>query len=152
MDKKEINMNNEDMKKFYEGKPVKFGETHVLYTKDEFKKLKEFFQEKEKYEKLILPNYSFVIAGPKNAEKDFVSNAPFMYFINQYGDDEYCLFIQEEGRADFTWYKKKVYDFNSFKMLENCLEAYQNYKFVHIQDVFKTHEDFLEFIGQEPKK
>mgnify|MGYP001772407121 CR=1 FL=1 len=150
MDKKEINMNNEDMKKFYEGKPVKFGETHILYTKDEFKKLKEFFQEKEKYEKLILPNYSFVIAGPKNAEKDFVSNTPFMYFINQYGDNEYCLFLHEGSEADLTWFGKEI--FNSFKKLENILESYKNYKFVHIQDVFKTHEDFLEFIGQEPKK
>lgn len=150
MDKKEINMNNEDMKKFYEGKPVKFGETHILYTKDEFKKLKEFFQEKEKYEKLILPNYSFVIAGPKNAEKDFVSNTPFMYFINQYGDNEYCLFLHEGSEADLTWFGKEI--FNSFKKLENVLESYKNYKFVHIQDVFKTHEDFLEFIGQEPKK
>ena len=150
MDKKEINMNNEDMKKFYEGKPVKFGETHVLYTKDEFKKLKEFFQEKEKYEKLILPNYSFVIAGPKNAEKDFVSNTPFMYFINQYGDNEYCLFLHEGSEVDLTWFGKEI--FNSFKKLENVLESYKNYKFVHIQDVFKTHEDFLEFIGQEPKK
>lgn len=149
MDKKEINMNNEDMKKFYEGKPVKFGETHILYTKDEFKKLKEFFQEKEKYEKLILPNYSFVIAGPKNAEKDFVSNTPFMYFINQYGDNEYCLFLHEGSEADLTWFGKEI--FNSFKKLENVLESYKNYKFVHIQDVFKTHEDFLEFIGQEPK-
>ena len=150
MDKKEINMNNEDMKKFYEGKPVKFGETHILYTKDEFKKLKEFFQEKEKYEKLILPNYSFVIAGPKNAEKDFVSNTPFMYFINQYGDNEYCLFLHEGSEADLTWFGKEI--FNSFKKLENVLESYKNYKFVHIQDAFKTHEDFLEFIGQEPKK
>ena len=150
MDKKEINMNNEDMKKFYEGKPVKFGETHILYTKDEFKKLKEFFQEKEKYEKLILPNYSFVIAGPKNAEKDFVSNTPFMYFINQYGDNEYCLFLHEGSKADLTWFGKEI--FNSFKKLENILESYKNYKFVHIQDVFKTHEDFLKFIGQEPKK
>ena len=149
MDKKEINMNNEDMKKFYEGKPVKFGETHILYTKDEFKKLKEFFQEKEKYEKLILPNYSFVIAGPKNAEKDFVSNTPFMYFINQYGNNEYCLFLHEGSEADLTWFGKEI--FNSFKKLENVLESYKNYKFVHIQDVFKTHEDFLEFIGQEPK-
>ena len=149
MDKKEINMNNEDMKKFYEGKPVKFGETHILYTKDEFKKLKEFFQEKEKYEKLILPNYSFVIAGPKNAEKDFVSNTPFMYFINQYGDNEYCLFLHEGSEADLTWFGKEI--FNSFKKLENVSESYKNYKFVHIQDVFKTHEDFLEFIGQEPK-
>ena len=33
MDKKEINMNNEDMKKFYEGKPVEMGVTYPLYTK-----------------------------------------------------------------------------------------------------------------------
>lgn len=34
MDKKEINMNNEDMKKFYEGKPVEMGVTYPLYTKN----------------------------------------------------------------------------------------------------------------------
>ena len=68
MDKKEINMNNEDMKKFYEGKPVEMGVTYPLYTKKQFNEWMKFIT-KEKYEKIILPNFSVVVAGPKDLKK-----------------------------------------------------------------------------------
>ena len=151
MDKKEINMNNEDMKKFYEGKPVEMGVTYPLYTKKQFNEWMKFIT-KEKYEKIILPNFSVVVAGPKDLKKDLVCHSYLSYIINRYEGDKYCVFTQADKQITYTWFQKEIYDSKKTEAVKCFLNAYKNYEFIRVRDAFKTYEGFMKFIGQEPKK
>ena len=50
------------------------------------------FITKEKYEKIILPNFSVVVAGPKDLKKDLVCHSYLSYIINRYEIFEF-LFV-----------------------------------------------------------